>query len=226
MPVDVNVETNDDEIYESPLLGNPEHAVTIDLPSGDLANAAASVIDDEGVLVPGAVFARLDKDNFGVLPPQDADDKYSIDSVSTSNNTVTLNGVDLADVIERGAVIAIQGSTGNDGYYTVDTAKLASGNTTITVRESIDDGTADGEVWTSRFDAFGVMPDSRGLLQDGDSSTVSNHGKISLAVYTEGVFNLALFDAQLKNDGVSRSPAPEEVLALANSPRFTTLFNL
>jgi hypothetical protein len=226
MPVDVNVETNDDEIYESPLIGNPEHAVTIDLPSGDLANAAESVIDDEGVLVPGAVFARLDKDNFGVLPAQDAADKHSVDGADTSANEFTLNGIDLRDVVERGDVIAVQGSTGNDGYYTVDRVTVAGGNTTLAVRESVDDGTADGEVWTSKFDAFGVMPDSRGLLQDGDSSTVSNHGKMSLAVYTEGVFNLALFDAQLKNDGVSRSPAPEEVLALANSPRFTTLFNL
>lgn len=226
MPVDVEVETNDEESYESPLIGNPEHAVTIDLPAGDLANAAETVIDEDGVLVPGAMFVRLDKDNFGVLPAQPSADKLSIDGVTTGEDQITTNGTVLTDRVERGTVVAIVGSTGNDGYYTVDNITDNGGNAEVEFRESIDDGTADGDLWIPKHVAFGVMADSRDLLADGDASTISGHGKMSLAVYTEGVFNLALFDAQLEATGVSRAPATEEVLAIANSPRFTPLFNL
>lgn len=75
---------------------------------------------------------------------------YSIVSVDTTNDTVTVDG-DLTsgdDTLESGDTFDITGSTGNDGEYTADTVSYDSGNdeTTVTTTESIGDSTADGDV--------------------------------------------------------------------------------
>lgn len=64
--------------------------------------------------------------------------------------------VDEHFVISPGRIFAVQGSTGNDGTYTVATATFSgiSGQTTIVVNESVVDATADGEL-TLDIDSYG-----------------------------------------------------------------------
>lgn len=69
-----------------------------------------------------------------------------ITAVSTSNDTVTVEGVTLKE-LERGQRGSIRRSTGNDGDYTwapADVTDNGDGTFTIAVSETIDDSTADG----------------------------------------------------------------------------------
>lgn len=72
---------------------------------------------------------------------------WAVAAVDTSNNVVEISGDETAR-IGTGDSFQIAGSTGNDGGYSVSavTYNSTSGNTEITTNESVDDGTADGEV--------------------------------------------------------------------------------
>lgn len=72
---------------------------------------------------------------------------WAVAAVDTSNNVVEISG-DETTRIGTGDSFQIAGSTGNDGGYSVSavTYNSTSGNTEITTNESVDDGTADGEV--------------------------------------------------------------------------------
>lgn len=54
---------------------------------------------------------------------------------------------DQTDRILAGDKISIVGSTGNDGFYTVVSATFATGQTTVTVEETIPDATANGSLY-------------------------------------------------------------------------------
>lgn len=74
------------------------------------------------------------------------DAEASVVGVDTSSDTITVGG-DVASLLATGDIFTVTGSTGNDGEYTVDSTSYDSTNddTTITVKESVDDGTADGK---------------------------------------------------------------------------------
>lgn len=70
-----------------------------------------------------------------------------VTAVDTTADTVTVSG-DVTGLVSAGDIVTIDGSTGNDGDYTIDSLSYDSSNdeTTITVKESIGDSTADGSV--------------------------------------------------------------------------------
>jgi len=74
------------------------------------------------------------------------DAEASVVGVDTSSDTITVGG-DAASLLATGDIFTVTGSTGNDGEYTVDSTSYDSTNdeTTITVKESVGDGTADGK---------------------------------------------------------------------------------
>lgn len=74
------------------------------------------------------------------------DAEASVTGVDTSGDTITVGG-DAASLLATGDIFTVTGSTGNDGEYTVDSTSYDSTNdeTTITVKESVGDGTADGK---------------------------------------------------------------------------------
>ena len=78
-------------------------------------------------------------------------------AVDTGSNWVEING-DLSSFISASDTVVINGSTGNDGTYTVDSVAYQSGSdrTRVTMTTSIADATADGY-----------------LLQDGDLQFVT-----------------------------------------------------
>jgi hypothetical protein len=68
----------------------------------------------------------------------------AITAVSIANKTITLTG-DLLATVGKGSRITVTGSTGNDGTYDVVSAVLDTGNTKVTVVQTIPDATADGD---------------------------------------------------------------------------------
>lgn len=76
----------------------------------------------------------------------------SITAVDTTNDTVTFDDTDQAvgNELEEGDTVSIEGSTGNDGDYTIATGGIDLGTadeTTVTTDESISDSTADGNFY-------------------------------------------------------------------------------
>lgn len=71
----------------------------------------------------------------------------AIESVDTTAETITING-DFTERAKSGNTIVIDGSTGNDGLYNIDSLTYDSGadETTVTVVGDLTDSTADGNV--------------------------------------------------------------------------------
>jgi hypothetical protein len=69
-----------------------------------------------------------------------------IDAVDQGDDTFTVNGADYTDSLVANTIIAVDGSTGNDGIYHVVSSALDGSDTVITVAEEIPDATADGNV--------------------------------------------------------------------------------
>lgn len=70
----------------------------------------------------------------------------TIDNVTTGSKTFEIVG-DFRAEFKDGDLFEVQNSTGNDGRYTLDIdSTFSSPNTTITVDETIPDGTADGAI--------------------------------------------------------------------------------
>ncbi len=72
---------------------------------------------------------------------------HSVSAVSTANETFTVSG-DVTTYMYVNQEFSVDGSTGNDGDYTVKSISYDSGadTTTITVDQDITDGTADGDI--------------------------------------------------------------------------------
>lgn len=185
MPVSVTTTQQGDFKYETPFLQEPQGRVSIGIASGALNTSVAQIVDSDGVLRPGAVFARHDG---SYEPVRTTTDTYSVQAVSTANDEVEISG-DLLDRISKGDLIKITGSTGNDGVYRVEAASYDSGSTqtVITVKGNIGDSTADGDVHVAEvYEMVGLVPYSLNLFSDNDSSTLSGHGKMSVVVATKG----------------------------------------
>ena len=92
-------------------------------------------IDDAQQRVIGAMMTSAE------IPNEEA----SITGVDASADEFTV-GSEVAGFFATGDTFTVTGSSGNDGQYTVDSASNGSGSATIGVQESIDDGTADGNI--------------------------------------------------------------------------------
>lgn len=75
----------------------------------------------------------------------ETDVNYAITAVNAGSKVFTIAG-EYASTFTVSSVLDIQGSTGNDGEYTVASAIESGGNTLITVNETVPDSTADGDL--------------------------------------------------------------------------------
>jgi hypothetical protein len=103
---------------------------------GPRPEAVLEVNDTQGRLIAGLLSSAT-------IP----DFAREITAVDTTADTVTVSG-DVTQYVSASDVVTIDGSSYNDGDYTIDSLSYDSTNdeTTITVKESIGDSTADGEV--------------------------------------------------------------------------------
>ncbi len=70
---------------------------------------------------------------------------YPIILVSTASDIFIVAGVHTS-IFTSGTKIIVEGSTGNDGEWTVDSSSEVAGNTWITVEEDVKDSTANGNI--------------------------------------------------------------------------------
>jgi hypothetical protein len=70
---------------------------------------------------------------------------YAITAVNTGTKTLTIAG-DHAAELPAGSLLAVDGSTGNDGMFTVVSATYTS-STAIVVSETVPDATVDGTLY-------------------------------------------------------------------------------
>jgi len=73
---------------------------------------------------------------------------FAMDNVDQGLKQFRISGDETQRVIV-GDKISVVGSTGNDGFYTVNTVEFNGSKTTFTVDETIPDATIDGEVFTA-----------------------------------------------------------------------------
>jgi hypothetical protein len=108
--------------------------------------ASASVASTAGEVY------QLHRQSFPVLDTT----PYTIDAVSTGSKTITISGDgDLTNTFPDGRYIKVNGSTGNDGLYTIASTTYSDPDFIITVNETIPSAIADGEI----YDEFSVPND-------------------------------------------------------------------
>lgn len=99
--------------------------------------------DDVYVKVTGGVVYQLHRQDF---PAQDMT-QYAIDAVSQGSKTFTISDDgDLSSIFPDGRTIKVNGSTGNDGLYVVDSTVYSAPDFIITVEEAIPSAVADGTI--------------------------------------------------------------------------------
>ncbi len=80
----------------------------------------------------------------------DSGDNDNITAVNQGTKKFTVAG-DTTDCLSHGSMIYVDGSTGNDGTYHVQTFEFTGGNTEIIVEEAIPDATVDGHLHCQVF---------------------------------------------------------------------------
>lgn len=77
-----------------------------------------------------------------------SDNARDIGAVDTTANTLTITGEDLTEEFKKDVnrVFEVKGSTGNDDIYEAESVSLSGGDTVVTVRGSVSDATADGQI--------------------------------------------------------------------------------
>lgn len=120
----------------------------------DILTSSSSVITfkevDSGLLTAGNVIQLTNTpggtdDGYYTIQLVSSSPIYPVSAVSMASKTITLDA-DYSSEFYRFQTITINGSTGNDGEYTVLEVGLSAGNTILTVQETIPDATADGNV--------------------------------------------------------------------------------
>lgn len=158
-------------------------------------------IDDTEYVLPDALFseakARGAFAGVTALSPATMGSSRAIAAVSTGDKEFAVAG-DHANDYSAGDTIFVDGSTGNDGTYTVVSATYdGSTNTDIVVEENIPDATADGDIivpldltgcttgrqysLTLTANVYGILADlgageAFGLTVDLDGNTISTLG--------------------------------------------------
>jgi hypothetical protein len=120
--------------FEAQWDSGAEGSVTID---------ATPSPDDVFVKVTSGVVYQVHKQIFPLLDMT----QYTIDAVSTGSGTFTISDDgDLSSTFPDGRRIQVNGSTGNDGIFTIASTNYSAPNFVITVNETISDATADGTI--------------------------------------------------------------------------------
>ncbi len=123
--------------------GIGEHVARISLPDAFLHKESRNIRRQRGVYhkTKGRLATLCDADGLPIACPTVV---YAVTAVDQVAKKFTIGG-NHASVIA--APLRINGSTGNDGLYTLVSATDVGGNTEIVVSEAIDDATADGNVF-------------------------------------------------------------------------------
>jgi len=132
----------------------------------------------------GRINAELSPYQFQIGEPGYAGYNVPITGVDQGAQQFTIAG-DWTRYFASGAPFRAQGSTGNDGNYTVASdATFAAGSTTITVNEVIPDPTADGNVNRTGLAAYTTGNAFYLWAQYGNSVRYPNGGTITMTVRT------------------------------------------
>ncbi len=123
--------------------GVGEHTARVSLPDAFIQKESRNVRRQCGVYkkVRGRLPALCDADGLPIACPTGI---YAVTAVDRAGKKFTIGGNHASDIV---APVRINGSTGNDGLYTLVSATDAGGNTEIVVAEAIDDATVDGNVF-------------------------------------------------------------------------------
>lgn len=112
---------------------------------------------------------------------------YPITAVNTGTKTFTISGNQVSK-IAVGATITIDGSTGNDGDYTVVSRTFSTPDTLIVVSQTIPDATADGAI-----KAPVTLTENNVVVAVPDGSyAFSNTANLSVAFTAVGTYSAAL----------------------------------
>ena len=123
----------------------------------------------------------------------DLGDAYAVVAVDTGNETFTVDGKHLKD-FSSGSVFEVEGSTGNDGIYTVSAVSYDEPNdqTTVTVTGDLTDSTADGTLKPGQSIKINMEVDLNGVVEiDTEHKTVTyledGSSQFGALAYPEGV---------------------------------------
>jgi len=124
----------------------------------------------------GAVYVKSTSGSIFQMHPQtwQAQDmtQYTIDAVSQGSKTFTITGDgDLSGTFTVGKLMSVHGSTGNDGYYTVESVNWSDPDFIITVEEAIPSAVADG---TAGDDIHIVNSDNGAYIETTDLASETN----------------------------------------------------
>lgn len=127
-------------------------------------------LDPKTVVVNVALDAApVGKTGFGtpMLLTRVGEKTFAITAVSAGSDTITVAG-DQRSHFQAGDKFRIEDSTGNDGFYTVESVSYGGGNTTITVTGDIADSTADGNAIINKAYDIGTWDEGTKTLTISD----------------------------------------------------------
>ena len=104
--------------------------------------------------------------------PANTNIAYAISAADVALKTFTIAGNDLTATFVNGEVFTVNGSTANDGSYTVSSSALSGADTVITVTETVLSAIADGNItWQAvSSDRVSVIGGATYIWVDGDQS--------------------------------------------------------
>jgi hypothetical protein len=151
--------------------------------------------------------------------------EYTIDAVSTGAKTFTISDDgDLSSTFLDGRTIQVNGSTGNDGLYTVASTSYSAPDFVITVEETIASAVADGTIGddihiindpTTPYRSTTNLND---LTVDSTNTSLTNRW-FSIVVW--GVMNKGGEVSHLMCNLPSGSYATSETIAIADASGYT-----
>lgn len=157
--------------------------------AGSVTIDATPTPDDVWAKVTGGVVYQMHRQVFPIIDMT----QYGIDAVSQGSKTFTLSGDgDLTSDFPAGRIIKVNGSTGNDGLYTVASTLWSDPNFVITVEEAIPDSTADGTIGDDIHivnDPVSPYQTTTNLNTETDDATGTSLANRSFAFVVWGVAN-------------------------------------
>ena len=132
----------------TPKLGKQEGIPTLYLPEAFVSEGSSDVYEQDGEYKhnKGRLPDFLDVNGDPIAMPINI---FAVTAVDTGNKKFTISGNHATTITanEVDGQIRINGSTDNDGLYTIDTVADNGANTDITVVEAVGDATVDGNVF-------------------------------------------------------------------------------
>jgi hypothetical protein len=138
--------TDDCSGLEEPI-GNSYARVSITNDGTEWSYSSGQVDNDNPITFPQAT-GSWGTISHWVMFDQDRT-SYSVDGVDTTNDIFTLPDAagDVTGEFAAGTKVRVNGSTGNDGIYTVASSSYDGTDTQVTVQEDVTDATADGTLY-------------------------------------------------------------------------------